>query len=121
MGAYFSGLLGCITMKLKVKPLSVNEVWQGRRYKTDTYKTYETLLLYMLPKTIYTNLGDKLRLKICFGMSSKASDIDNPVKPFIDILSKKYGFNDKNIYKLEVEKRITEKEQEYIEFEIKKV
>src|SRR3990167_5374257 len=103
-------------MILKVKPLSVNGVWQGRRFKTDTYKTYETLLLYMLPKMQVSN--DKLKLKICFGMSSKASDIDNPVKPFIDILQKKYGFNDKNIYRLEVEKQDVEKEQEFTEFEL---
>ena len=103
-------------MILKVKPLSVNGAWQGRRFKTDTYNAYETLLLYMLPKMQVPN--GKLKLKICFGMSSKASDIDNPVKLFIDILQKKYGFNDKNIYKLEVEKQDVEKEQEFIEFEL---
>ena len=103
-------------MILKVKPLSVNEAWQGRRFKTEKYISYEEILLYMLPK-IQVPAG-KLKLKIVFGMSSKASDIDNPVKPFIDILQKKYGFNDKNIYKLEVEKQDVEKEQEFTEFEL---
>ncbi len=103
-------------MVIKIKPLSVNEVWQGRRFKTAKYKAYETELLYRLPK-IKVPSG-KLWLKIEFGVSSKASDIDNPLKPFLDILSKKYGFNDKQIYELEIYKVDVKKREEYITFSL---
>lgn len=59
-----------------------------------------------------------LYLKIVFGFSNKASDIDNPVKPFIDILQKKYKFNDKRIYCLQVDKKDVKKGEEYIYFRI---
>ena len=54
------------------------------------------------------------------GLSSKNADIDNIAKPFIDILQKKYGFNDKNIYKLVLEKFIVKKGEEFIEFKMEK-
>ena len=35
---------------IDIKPLSVNEAWQGRRYKTPKYKQYQETLLWLLPK-----------------------------------------------------------------------
>ena len=53
-----------------------------------------------------------------FGVSSKASDGDNLIKSFQDALCEKYGFNDLDIYRWEVEKKIVPKGQEYAAFEI---
>jgi hypothetical protein len=39
----------------------------------------------------------RLEITFHFGMSM-ASDYDNPVKIFQDVLSKKYGFNDNRIF-----------------------
>lgn len=83
-------------IKVPVKPLSVNDAWQGRRFKSDEYKAYEKVLLRVLPKSIVIPDG-LLCLRLEFGFSSKSSDWDNPVKPFQDILQKKYGFNDNRI------------------------
>ena len=105
-------------MKVNIKPLSVNKVWKGRRYKTQEYKDYENELFYILPKMDIPK--GKLSLCIKWGMSSKASDIDNCAKPFIDILQKKYGFNDKSIYNLIMEKVDVKKGEEYIKFDIEK-
>lgn len=60
----------------------------------------------------------KLSLFLRFGLSSKNADVDNPVKPFVDCLQKKYVFNDRQIYRLTVEKVDVAKGQEFIEFEI---
>jgi Holliday junction resolvase RusA-like endonuclease len=104
-------------IKLKIKPLSVNKAWKGRRFKTDDYKLYEMQILSMLP---LLSVPDKdLLLNLEFGFSSKLADIDNPVKLFTDCLQKKYGFNDKRITELQVKKRIVKKGEEYIRFEIK--
>jgi Holliday junction resolvase RusA-like endonuclease len=100
------------------KPLSANSAWKGVRYKTDLYKKYEYSMMYLLPKGIIIPDG-KLSLCLVFGFSNAASDLDNPVKQFQDCLSKKYKFNDKLIYRLEVDKVIVPKGKEFIEFEIK--
>ena len=105
--------------KIKLKPLSVNNAWQGRRYKTVDYRAYEFKMHQCLPDDVIVPEG-LLELNIIFGVSNKASDIDNPLKPFLDILQKKYDFNDSRIYKLVVEKKHVSKNSEYVEFSINK-
>ncbi|MAO23838.1 MAG: hypothetical protein CMJ25_24080 [Phycisphaerae bacterium] len=102
---------------LKIKPLSVNKAWKGRRYKTDEYKAYEKSVLLMLPNLDIPD-GD-LHVSIEFGFSNKASDLDNPVKLFVDILQKKYGFNDSRICEYSLKKKKTIKGADYIMFDIK--
>ena len=104
-------------MRIDIKPLSVNQVWQGKRFKTPIYKSYEKQLLQMLPK-LHIPEG-KLQINITFGFSSSASDWDNPIKPFQDILQKRYGFNDSRVYKATITKQIVKKGKEFIEFDIK--
>ena len=101
--------------KVQIKPLSVNNAWRGRRFKTPEYKAYEAQVLMLLPKELEVPEG-KLGLSLTAGLSSKGGDIDNIAKPFIDILQKKYGFNDSRIYKLELIKDIVKKGDEYIRF-----
>ena len=61
----------------------------------------------------------RLSLSLLIGLSSKNADLDNILKPWIDILQKKFGFNDRHIYKLNVEKVDVPKGHEFIEFDIK--
>lgn len=103
--------------KLFIKPFSVNEAWKGRRQKTDKYKSYENLLLWTLPKMDVPK--GKLTVLFDFGFKSKGSDVDNPVKPLMDILQKKYNFNDNQVYQIILHKTIIKKgEKEYIDFNI---
>lgn len=62
-----------------------------------------------------------LSVNLLFGFSSTLSDLDNPVKMILDILQKKYKFNDKDIFKLEIEKSIVSKGNEFFEFSIEKL
>ena len=103
-------------MRIDYKPLSVNECWKGRRFKTDEYKRYERSLLFMLPK--YSLPLKPFAVSLVFGLSTLNADIDNPVKPLLDILQKKYGFNDRDIMSLRVVKRKVEKGSEFINFTI---
>ena len=103
-------------MFLEIKPLSVNEAWQGRRYKTKKYAKYINDVCRML-KPLDVPEG-KIKIFITFGLSSKAADVDNPLKCFIDCLQKKYGFDDKLIYELTVKKEIVKKGREFIGFEL---
>jgi Holliday junction resolvase RusA-like endonuclease len=104
---------------VNIKPLSVNKAWQGKRFKTTAYKSYEQAVLLSLPKI--TIPEGRLLLRLEFGFSSKASDIDNPVKMFQDCLQKKYGFNDSRIRLLMVAGVDVKKGDEYIKFAIESV
>lgn len=99
-----------------IKPLSVNHAWQGKRYKTPAYRKYESDLLYILPK-IEIPKG-RLELNIIFRFSTVAADWDNPIKPFVDVLQAKYGFNDKSIYRATVTKELVKKGEEQILWEL---
>jgi len=104
-------------MRVDIKPLSVNQCWQGRRFKTPKYKSYESeMMLKLKPLTLPE---PPFEVYIEFGFSNIASDTDNPVKPFVDILQKKYGFNDNKVYKYILIKKKVVKGKEYIEFSIK--
>lgn len=103
--------------KLNIKPLSINEAFQGRRFKTPKYDKYIKDVLLMLPNTLYIP-KDNIKLFIEFGYSNSLSDIDNGLKCFIDCLQKKYGFNDKLINELNVRKIKVAKGYEHIIFEI---
>lgn len=101
-------------MRLDIKPLSVNEAWQGRRKKTYKYLAYQKdVSLLLRPFTVPD--GD-LRIELVFGFSSGGSDWDNPVKPLQDILSKKYKFNDNRIVEANVKKVKVKKGHEFIEW-----
>ena len=100
---------------IKIKPLSVNQAWQGKRFKTPAYKSYEEELLFKLPALEIPDGNLALTINVAF--SNKQSDLDNILKPFLDILQKKYGFNDSRIYQLNVTKLICKKGAEFIGFE----
>jgi Holliday junction resolvase RusA-like endonuclease len=96
--------------------MSVNQAWQGRRFRTDTYDKYILDLLSILPEV--TIPEGELVAYYEFGLSSKLADWDNPIKPLQDILQKKYGFDDKRIMEAKVVKIHVAKGQEYLKFAI---
>ena len=103
-------------IKIQIKPLSVNKVWQGRRFKTKAYILYERELLLRLPRLKIPDGNLLFNLEV--GFSNSNSDIDNICKPILDILQKKYLFNDNRIYEARIKKVIVEKGKEYIKFEL---
>ena len=103
-------------MKIDIKPMTVNQAFTGRRFKTDKYKQYiKDVSRQLRPMEIPAG---NLELYMQVGMSNRNFDVDNTAKPFIDILQKHYGFNDNRIYHLVLMKRIVPKGQEFISFEI---
>jgi Holliday junction resolvase RusA-like endonuclease len=109
-----------IQFKINEKPMSVNLAWQGKRFKTPAYKVYENSMILMMPKgKIETD--EMLRVEFFFGFSNKSSDLDNPVKLLMDIAQKKYSFNDKMVFELNVRKCIVKKGEEFIQMGIYKM
>jgi len=103
---------------LQIKPLSVNEAFKGRKFRTDKYDVFIRNCLLTLPSVINIPDENNIKLAIEFGFSSKASDIDNCCKSFIDCLVKKYKVDDRFIYEMHVFKAIVKKGEEYIKFKI---
>lgn len=102
--------------KIRIKPLSTNHAYRGRRFKTPELKKYIEDLSMLLPKiTIPKGL---LQVQYRFGFSSKGSDIDNVIKQFQDILATCYEFNDNRIYRAIVEKEIVKKGEEFVAFKV---
>jgi len=105
--------------RIDIKPLSVNKAWQGKRYKTKDYKTYEKAVYHLLP--ILTIPEGPLSIYLEFGFSNSQADWDNPIKPFQDILQFKYAFNDSRIHEAHVKKVKVKKGCEYISFSIQEL
>lgn len=99
-------------LRINIKPLSVNEAWQGKRFKSDRYKAYEMEMLLRLPAGHIPNPPYKVYYE--FGFSNTLADFDNPCKPLGDILQKKYGFNDNQIYEAHIKKVIVKRGHEYV-------
>ncbi len=104
-----------------IKPLSVNVCWNGRKVKSHKYREYEREVLSILPDQISIPDKGKLMIYIKFAHSNSAFDWDNGIKPFQDILQKKYLFNDRQIYFAIVEKEVVNKGDEYITFCVRKM
>lgn len=101
-----------IKIDLKIKPMSINKAFQGRRFKTKEYIKYSEVVTMMLPKLKFP--APPFKFYIEYGFSNVASDIDNPTKLIIDIMQKKYDFNDKNIFEMKLKKVKVAKGEEYI-------
>ena len=105
--------------RINIKPLSVNQAWQGKRFKTINYTIFEKSVMLQLSSMIIPDAPYRLTLNLAF--SNKSSDIDNPVKLISDILQKRYKINDRDIYELIVKKVIVKKGKEYFEFKIESI
>lgn len=101
-------------IETKVKPLSANKMHLGRKVDSKEYRNYKAELLQCLPDIELP--GGLLRLRILACLSSKLSDLDNVIKPFLDVLQKRYQFNDRDIYRIVCEKRIVKKGEESLIF-----
>lgn len=108
-------------VRLNIKPLSLNSAYRGRRFTTPALSSYKQAIGLLAPKmTQIWSSTSKLEAYYLFGMSSKASDVDNCIKCLQDALAETYGFNDKKIYRVTAEKVDVKVGEEFVAFEIKK-
>lgn len=99
-----------------LKPLSVNQAFCGKKVKTALYRKYEGHLLRTLPEIEIPE--GPLELRVVVYYSNKRSDIDNCLKPFIDVLQKRYSFDDCHIYRIRITKVIVKKGDDNIAFKL---
>lgn len=72
-------------IEIQIKPLSVNNAWQGRRFKTKDYKEWQKEFTYLVGKQ--TPLKGAIEITLEFYIKNdKMSDIDNFLKTLLDTL-----------------------------------
>jgi Holliday junction resolvase RusA-like endonuclease len=74
-------------IEIKIKALSVNRAWQGKRFKTRSYKDFEQRLLWLLKGN--KRVAGKYILNIDFYFKNdKITDLSNCLKTTEDIIVK---------------------------------
>ena len=72
---------------IPLKPMSVNIAWCGRRFKSKAYKQYEKDFFKVIGRV--PKIGGDIEVTIeWYIKNDKMTDIDNPTKPLLDLLSK---------------------------------
>ena len=80
---------------IELKPLSVNKAWQGRRFKTKDYKQYEKDFNLLVGSLEKEKIKGDIAVTIEWHLKNdKRTDIDNPTKPLLDLLSKAGAWED---------------------------
>ena len=94
-----------IALEVGIKALSVNEAFQGRRYKTAKFKDFEAQVNLLLPRR-KTPMRGQVEISYTFFLTNASrTDVDNLIKCFQDILVKKnYIEDDRKIYRIHAEK-----------------
>lgn len=108
-----------IKFQLDIKPLSVNQCWQGRRFFTDKGKKFRELCLLLMPRIKTIRGLVKIRITVGIKRAWLSSDVDNFLKPLLDALVKREIIeDDRFITDLRITKHKADKN--YVEIQIKK-
>ena len=108
-----------LSVLVSLQPLSVNKAWQGRRFKTNIYKSYEREAFIILPRKEMVKGDVEVFYEFGLKKSSYAiSDVGNLEKCLSDILVKKgYIEDDRKIIALHLTKVVSS--EYYVKVDIK--
>lgn len=109
----------CFMYEIPIQPLSQNQAWAGKRWKSQDYKTYEAALQIYFHKFTLPKLKKKERfyLYLEFGATYR-QDCSNGIKLFEDCLCKFLGVDDRDVMAIFTRKIITKKVDSFIRFNI---
>lgn len=102
---------------LQCIPLSTNKMSGARKtFETKEYLNYRRLIALKASGTYGISKKDKFILYVEVGYSNKRADADNCLKPLLDsiVACIDDDFDDCQVYRIEVDKVIVKKGQEYI-------
>ena len=107
---------------LKVKPLSANKMYyRGKRSKTKEYLDYQHEIRDELIGVGWPFEDKPVSLKLNVGLSNRAADLDNVLKPLLDTLQSIFEeFNDNKVYHIDATKLKVEKGEEHIVIKIER-
>lgn len=106
--------------RIDIKPISANQCWQGRRFKTPEYKIWRLSVGILMKKHKRFSQGKyEVNLRV-YTRYCATSDVDNFIKPALDSLVESGIIpDDKYIQKVTCEK--FKSDTDYFEYEIKEL
>lgn len=110
-----------VHLVLGIKALSVNKLYKGIKERSHYYKKFRREVFQTLNGcSSKVNLSGNLTFCMEVGFSSPLSDLSNAMKAIEDVLSEYFGFNDRQIVRIELDKLLVNKGDEYMKITIKK-
>lgn|SRR3990167_6066055 len=105
-----------VKISLQVKPLSINDAFKGRRFKSREYEAYEKEVYYLLPNGF---VEGEVIVRFDFYLKNYARvDVDNLCKLLLDIITKKGLIeDDRKVVELVARKHRAEEPRVEIEIE----
>jgi len=85
-------------MIIKIKPISINKCWQGRRYKTPEYTNWRIAFGLLASNSVRFSGYIEINLKF-YIHNYKMADVDNFIKPTLDALVDKNIIDDDRFIK----------------------
>tara|TARA_R110002096_G_C14336823_1_gene701810 strand:- start:313 stop:756 length:444 start_codon:yes stop_codon:yes gene_type:complete len=101
----------------KIKPLSANQMtYRNKAIKQIKYVEYQNEIRDELAGVKWPFASSTLlEFEIIAGVSNKAADLDNVVKPILDTYQSIFEeFNDNKVYHIKLHKQMTAKGNEYL-------
>ena len=104
---------------IDIAPLSQNQAWAGKRYKTVDYKKYEELLVNYFRLLDLPKIAPKEKFCVYYEWHiTNRVDNSNCVKLFEDILCKYLQVNDRDVEAFYSRKKVVKKADSSIRFAI---
>ena len=109
-------------MKVNIKPISINKIFQGRRFKTPEYSAWREECFFLIKKMKLKKITGECKVQLTFHCSRnfKMADIDNFCKGSLDALVEAGVIeDDRFIMKLTVDK--VKDTEDFWEFAVEKL
>ena len=106
---------------MKIKPISTNSIWIGKRWKSKAAKEFErNIALLLATQCRDTSLPDgELTVRLRIG-TTRRFDVDNSLKLLLDCLARHFGIDDRRFSALAVVRVPVKRGAEFITFHISK-
>lgn len=96
--------------------------WRGKRNKTAEYVAYQNEIRDQLMDVSWPFASEFVCFEIEAAFSNRAADLDNIMKPILDTYQQTFEeFNDNKVYKINANKRIVGKGDEYLRVRVYQV
>lgn len=112
-----------LELHIPVAALSTNKMYAGQKRRSVYYKAFRKKIFNFLSESKeyrrnQVSLKGNLVLKMEVGFSSPLSDLSNVIKSIEDILVAFYDFDDRQIVRIEMDKVLVRKGDEYMDIVI---
>lgn len=104
-----------VNIRIPLKAISTNRLYAGIKRRSGVYKGYRTQVLRWLEENCKykVEFPKNMVLTMEVGFSSPLSDASNSIKGIEDVVAEYFGFNDRQIVTIRVDKFLVDKGDEY--------